>query len=175
MSSKLLFAYYFILFYVGISLLCINVCNGKDDYDQIETTYKTSMEEEIIKAPLSFIPVCKPQQIHTFSQRQIRCACGVHCRYLCQTNKTETKDKKEEENEQKKTCKRVCRQKPCYRPLTHKIYNYRLASGLCRMWNICTYRAKCEGKTRRWVQYHLTSCQRSSTQSYYKQFWMRNK
>ncbi|CAH8470893.1 unnamed protein product [Schistosoma margrebowiei] len=165
------FVNYLIFLKIWLLLFHVIVCIGgyeKNSYDQSDSDYKDEVEHEIVKAPLSFMPVCKPQQIHTFSQKQIRCACGIKCQYLCQTKTT-----KEKEGEQRKTCRRVCRQKPCYRPSVHKVYHYSLAGGLCRMWNVCTYHAKCEGKTRRWVQYHLSSCQRANTRHRYK-LWFKD-
>ncbi|CAH8830601.1 unnamed protein product [Trichobilharzia szidati] len=136
MSSRFVVNYYRILYSVILLLVHFNLSTGeygKNNYEQIETGYTSSVEKEIVKAPLSFMPVCKPQQIHTFSQRQIRCACGVQCRYVCQTKATTSTEKKTGEEQQGKTCKRVCRQKPCYRPLSHTVYHYRLVNGLCRI------------------------------------------
>ncbi|KAK4473855.1 hypothetical protein MN116_003186 [Schistosoma mekongi] len=167
--SKTIFVYHIIFLSIWFVSFHVIICKAdydKHSNDQVDSGYKDSVEQEIVKAPLSFMPVCKPQQIHTFSQKQIRCACGIKCRFLCQTKTTK------EKGAQEKTCRRVCRQKPCYRPAQHKVYHYSLAGGLCRMWNVCTYHAKCEGRTRRWVQYHLTSCQRASGRQY--KFWFKD-
>ncbi|THD29061.1 hypothetical protein D915_000089 [Fasciola hepatica] len=111
----------------------------------------TNQDGEI--APASFLPICQPREFHVFSQRQIRCACGISCRFVCS-------NQQKSESHQPKICRRICFQKPCYRPAEYHIYGYKLMGGLCKRWRVCTFRAKCEGKQRRWIQYHPLGCSR---------------
>ncbi|KAG5449007.1 hypothetical protein CSKR_100341 [Clonorchis sinensis] len=133
------------IFALALPVVLIGIVTAENS--AAETEDKTVLQAPD-DAPISFLPVCKPRQFHLFSRQHIRCACGLKCRFACAVN-----------GEKKRICRRVCMQKPCFRPAVSRVYDYRLVGGLCQRWRMCQYRAKCAGRTRRWIQYHPIGCQ----------------
>ncbi|KAF8562368.1 hypothetical protein P879_04147 [Paragonimus westermani] len=132
-----------------------------------DTVYQNTAGQELNTAPISFLPVCEPRQFRLSSQRQIRCACGLQCRFLCKTDEGSVNP-----SPGPKVCRRVCIQKLCYRPLQYYVYDYRLMGGLCHRWSVCTYQAKCEGSMgRRWIRYSPLDCQRINPFQEYQSGW----
>ncbi|KAF7260312.1 hypothetical protein EG68_02255 [Paragonimus skrjabini miyazakii] len=142
----------FVVFLINL-LACYEVLSMSElGNTGLDTAYQNAAGQELNTAPISFLPVCQPRQFRLSSQRQIRCACGLQCRFLL--------------------CRRVCIQKLCYRPLEYYVYDYRLMGGLCHRWSVCTYQAKCESSMgRRWIQYSPLDCQRINPFQQYQSGW----